>query len=660
MRNVVIAGYVRSPFTPAKKGELAKVRPDDLAAQTVRGLLAGPGSARAEIEDLIVGCAFPEGEQGFNVARIIGFLAELPLTVAGATINRFCGSSMQAIHMAAGAIQWNAGEAFLCAGVESMTRVPMGGFNPLPNPGLIARYPQAFAAMGETAENLARQCKISRERQEQFASPRSRRPPPRGGGQLRRRDRPIAWKGGTVAKSTAASAPTPRSRASPAEARLRRQGHGHRRHRLAGHRRSGRDAGLLRGVRQEARASRRSPGSGASRSPAARRRSWASVPWPRRARRSSAPASRSPTSTSSSSTRPSPRSRSPASTSSGSTWRRSTSTAARSRSAIRSAPPARASPARRPPSCPRGQALRGRDPVHRRRPGHRHRARGGLIIRRDGGIQKVGVLGAGVMGAGIAAHVANAGIPVVLLDIVPEGATDRNVLAAGALERLKKAKPAAFMSQRGPGCVTPGNLEDDLGAARRLRLDRRGGDRADRHQAEGLPRRRRRAQARLDRLDQHLDHPARQARRRSARRRSRATSWSPTSSTRRATCACSSWSAGPATRPEAVAAIRDFCDRRLGKSVVDCKDTPGFIANRVGTFWIEVATREAIDGGLDVEEADAVAGKPMGFPKTGIFGLMDLVGIDLGPHIAASLLATLPRRRRLPARSTPSRRSSRR
>jgi acetyl-CoA acyltransferase len=169
MRNVVIAGYVRSPFTPAKKGELARVRPDELAAQTVRALVERTGVVPADIEDLIVGCAFPEAEQGFNVARIVGFLADLPLSVAGATVNRFCGSSMQAIHMAAGAIQWNAGEAFVCAGVESMTRVPMGGFNPMPHPGLYARYPQAFASMGETAENLAKERKISRQRQEEFA-----------------------------------------------------------------------------------------------------------------------------------------------------------------------------------------------------------------------------------------------------------------------------------------------------------------------------------------------------------------------------------------------------------------------------------------------------------------------------------------------------------
>ncbi len=169
MKNVVIAGYVRSPFTPAKKGELARVRPDELAAQTVRALVERTGVDPADVEDLLVGCAFPEAEQGFNVARIIGFLADLPLTVAGATVNRFCGSSMQSIHIAAGAIQWNAGEAFICAGVESMTRVPMGGFNPMPHPGLYQRYPQAFASMGETAENLAKQRKISRQRQEEFA-----------------------------------------------------------------------------------------------------------------------------------------------------------------------------------------------------------------------------------------------------------------------------------------------------------------------------------------------------------------------------------------------------------------------------------------------------------------------------------------------------------
>src|SRR6185436_4986138 len=159
----------RSPFTPARKGELAKVRPDDIAAQVVRALVERTGIDPADVEDLIVGCAFPEGEQGFNVARLIAFLAGLPNSVGGATVNRFCGSSMQAIHMAAGAIQMGAGEAFICAGVESMTRIPMGGFNPLPNPALYERFPQAFASMGETAENLAKKHGIARQRQEEMA-----------------------------------------------------------------------------------------------------------------------------------------------------------------------------------------------------------------------------------------------------------------------------------------------------------------------------------------------------------------------------------------------------------------------------------------------------------------------------------------------------------
>ncbi|MBP7587990.1 MAG: thiolase family protein [Thermoanaerobaculia bacterium] len=202
MKSVVIAGYARSPFTLAKKGDLARVRPDDLAAQTVRALVARTGVDPNEIEDLLVGCAFPEGEQGFNVARIIGFLAELPLSVGGATVNRFCGSSMQAIHMAAGAIQMNAGEVFLCAGVESMTRVPMGGFNPLPNPALFKRYPQAFAGMGETAENLAKQFKISRQRQEEFAlASQQKTAAAQAAGKFDAEIVPIdAGKGGTVSK----------------------------------------------------------------------------------------------------------------------------------------------------------------------------------------------------------------------------------------------------------------------------------------------------------------------------------------------------------------------------------------------------------------------------------------------------------------------------
>ena len=169
MENVVIAGYARSPFHFAHKGLMAKVRPDDLAAQVVRGLVGRTGVNVDDIEDLILGCAFPEGEQGFNMARLVALLAGLPITVAGTTVNRFCGSSMQSIHNAAGAIQMGAGEVFICAGVESMSRVAMGGFNPMPNPVLHETIPGAYMSMGETAENVGREYGISRAEQEEFA-----------------------------------------------------------------------------------------------------------------------------------------------------------------------------------------------------------------------------------------------------------------------------------------------------------------------------------------------------------------------------------------------------------------------------------------------------------------------------------------------------------
>jgi acetyl-CoA acyltransferase len=169
MKRVVIAGYVRSPFAFANKGELVKVRPDDLAAQVVKALVDRSGAPTEDIEDLILGCAFPEGEQGFNAARLVGFIAGLPQSVAGTTVNRFCGSSMQSIHMAAGAIQMGAGDAFICAGVESMTRVPMTGFNPMPNPSLFKSLPAAYMGMGETAENVAKKYGLTRTDQEAFA-----------------------------------------------------------------------------------------------------------------------------------------------------------------------------------------------------------------------------------------------------------------------------------------------------------------------------------------------------------------------------------------------------------------------------------------------------------------------------------------------------------
>lgn len=199
MKNVVIAGYVRSPFTPAAKGELRKVRPDELAAQVVKALIVKTGVDSADIEDLILGCAFPEGEQGLNIARLVVFQARLPTSVAGTTVNRFCGSSMSAIHMAAGAIQMNAGDVFICAGVESMTRVPMMGFNPMPHPGLYESYPQAYISMGETAENVAIKYQITRGEQEAFAvESQARAAKAQADGRLKDEIVPIAIDGTTI------------------------------------------------------------------------------------------------------------------------------------------------------------------------------------------------------------------------------------------------------------------------------------------------------------------------------------------------------------------------------------------------------------------------------------------------------------------------------
>ena len=167
MTEVVICGYARSAFTPAKKGQLNKTRPDDLAAEVIKGLLEKTGVKKEDVEDLILGCAFPEAEQGMNLARNVVFLTGLPKSVGGVTVNRFCASSMQAIHQAAGAIHSGAGDLFIAGGVESMSRVPMPGFNPMLNPSLVDM--DAYIGMGHTAENLAKKYSISRERQEQMA-----------------------------------------------------------------------------------------------------------------------------------------------------------------------------------------------------------------------------------------------------------------------------------------------------------------------------------------------------------------------------------------------------------------------------------------------------------------------------------------------------------
>ena len=256
-------------------------------------------------------------------------------------------------------------------------------------------------------------------------------------------------------------------------------------------------------------------------------------------------------------------------------------------------------------------------------------------------IRKVGVLGSGVMGSGIAAHVANAGVPVVLLDIVPEGANHRNALAAGAIARMVKTKPAPLMDTANAKLITPGNLEDDLGlladcdwiceavvenvAAKHAiyaKVDgvRRPGSILSSNTStiplatllEGMP-----AGLAADFAVTHFFNPARYMR-------------------------LLEIVAGPETRADAIETLHVFADHRLGKEVVFCKDTPAFIANRIGIFWSTVAMAEALDMGLSVEEADAIVGRPMGIPKTGIFGLMDLTGIDLAPHINESMLELLP------------------
>ena len=256
-------------------------------------------------------------------------------------------------------------------------------------------------------------------------------------------------------------------------------------------------------------------------------------------------------------------------------------------------------------------------------------------------IETVAVIGAGVMGAAIAAHVANAGTRVLLLDIVPEGAKDRNALAAGAVARMLKADPAPFMGAKAARLVTPGNLEDDLdklGQADWIieavieRLDikqalyakveaaRKPGSIVSSNTStiplatlvEGLP-----DSFRRDFLISHFFNPPRYMR-------------------------LMELVAGPDTKGEAAATIRDYADRRLGKTVIDAKDTPSFIANRLGVYWLQKAVVEAAERGIAVEEADLVIGKPFGFPKTGVFGLLDLVGLDLMPHVNASLAGALP------------------
>jgi 3-hydroxyacyl-CoA dehydrogenase len=256
-------------------------------------------------------------------------------------------------------------------------------------------------------------------------------------------------------------------------------------------------------------------------------------------------------------------------------------------------------------------------------------------------IRKAAVIGAGVMGAGIAAQFANAGVPVLLLDVVPAGASDRNALAEGAIAKMLKSEPAPFMSARAAKLVTPGNIEDHLARVaecdwiveavverldvkqelyRKLDAVRRPGTAVSSNTSTiplALLVREQSSAFAKDFMITHFFNPPRYMR-------------------------LLELVTGPATDPELALSVAAFADVKLGKSVVRCKDSPGFIANRLGVYWLQVGVVEAIDAGLTVEEADAVAGRPMGIPKTGVFGLIDLVGLDLMPHINASLTQALP------------------
>ncbi len=165
----VIVDWARSPFHRAHKGSLSGLRPDDMAGQVVKALIGRSGIDATEFDDLLMGCGYPEAEQGYNIGRLVTFLAGMPDSVPGMTFNRLCGSSMQAVLSAAASIESGWGDCYLCAGVESMSRVKRRGFNWSPHPGLELDWPEAYVTMGETAENIAKKWKIGREEQEAFA-----------------------------------------------------------------------------------------------------------------------------------------------------------------------------------------------------------------------------------------------------------------------------------------------------------------------------------------------------------------------------------------------------------------------------------------------------------------------------------------------------------
>ena len=170
MRAAYIVSAVRTPVGRAVKGTIKNVRPEELTTLVVKEAIARvPGLQGADIDDVIMGCAMPEGSQGMNIARIAVFKAGLPVTVPAMTINRFCSSGLQAIALACQNIMCGFNDVIVAGGVESMSAVPMGGFNMLPDPDLVDITPEAFTPMGLTAEIVAERFGIGRERQDQFA-----------------------------------------------------------------------------------------------------------------------------------------------------------------------------------------------------------------------------------------------------------------------------------------------------------------------------------------------------------------------------------------------------------------------------------------------------------------------------------------------------------
>ena len=168
MNKAVIAGYSRSPFTMARKGELIDIKPVNLLSEVIKDLVSKSKINQNDIEDVVIGCAFQVGEQCFNIGKLVTFLTGMDIKTSGMTVDRWCGSSMEAIHVAAGKIAMGSGKVFICGGVESMTRVNTG-FEPIPYPYSEKENPNVYFSMGITAENVAKKYNITRKEQQEFA-----------------------------------------------------------------------------------------------------------------------------------------------------------------------------------------------------------------------------------------------------------------------------------------------------------------------------------------------------------------------------------------------------------------------------------------------------------------------------------------------------------